>query len=160
MTSWDKIISLFFFKIQNCSEFFNYYNVSDGEAMQLAKQRATGYLIESVSRLMYQCSPDVDFFDYDAETEQFSFDLTSIEIDLLARLMLEMFLEKDISKLNVFTNVLSSQDLKYAFSGYGERNSFVAMFAKIQQDNAQAIDGYIARDRITGARKSVVYTEV
>lgn len=155
--SWGAVITLFLFKVQNCSEFFNYYNLTDGEAMELANKRAKGFLIEAVSRLTSQCTPDVDFHDYDTVSEKFGFELTKDEADLLARLMFEMFLEKDIAKLRVFTNTLSSQDLKYAFSGYGERNSFVGMFEKVQNDNKNLIDGYISKDRLTGARKSVNY---
>lgn len=155
--SWEPIINAFLFKVQSCSEFFNYYNVNDDEAMELARRRAVGYLVESISRLTSACSPDVDFYDYNAQIEEFGFEVTSEEIDILARLMLEMFLEKDIAKLRVGTNLFTSQDIKALFSGWNERKTFVDMFSKIQEDNKIIIDSYISKDRLTGKRKSVEY---
>jgi len=157
-SSWDDIFNSFYFKVQNCPEFFNYYNVCEEEAMDLAKERATGLLIESISRINFQCIPDVDFHDYDLSSEQFNFEVTDDEVDLFAELMFERFLAKDMAKLRVFPNILSSQDLKYAFSGANERTSFISMFSKLQEDNKALIKAYVSKDRLTGKRKFPEYS--
>lgn len=156
-SSWQPIIEAFIFNVQNCPEFFDYYNLTGKEAMDIAIRRSKGFLIESISRLTSQCTPDVDFHDYNLLLEQFNFEITTDEVALFASLMFEKLLEKDVAKLRVHTNILSSQDIKALFSGYGERNSFMSMFSKIQEDNKTLIDSYISKDRITGIRKSVSY---
>ena len=40
---------------------FKYYNISTEEAIELAKTRANGYLIEAVEKLTDNCTPDIDF---------------------------------------------------------------------------------------------------
>jgi hypothetical protein len=126
--------------------------------MELAQIRAKGYLVEAASRLASQCSPDVDFFNYYVDTEEFGFGLTNEEVDLLANIMFEMFLYKDVAKLRVNNQLLTSQDLKSAYGvGYMERRTFIDMFEKIRYNNNVLIDAYISKDRLTGKRKTIEY---
>lgn len=154
--SWEPFINSFLFKVQNSPEFFNYYNVPEDEAMALAIRRAKGYLMEAAARISLECSPDVDFMDYDELLETFGFEPTNEEVELLAWLMFEMFIAKDIAKLRVHTNLLTSQDLKNVYGvGYSERRSYMEMYTKLQADNNVLIDRYISKDRLTGKRKSI-----
>ena len=156
--SWDPPIDSFLFKVQNSPEFFNYYNVPEEEAMDLALQRARGYLVEAASRISFECSPDVDFMDIDADFGEFGFALTNEEVELLANLMFEMFIAKDIAKLRVHINLLTSQDLKNVYGvGYAERRSFMEMYDRLQQNNNVLIDRYASKDRLTGKRKTISF---
>ena len=156
--SSKSIIQRFLFKVQNNPDFFNYFNVEEDEAMELALRRTRGYLSEALSVLTLKCSPDVDFKSYDEELEEFPFDIVESEIELIATIMFELFLAKDIAKLRVHNNLLTSQDLKSVYGvGYAERRSFVEMYEKTQTWSDNLIDGYIARDRLTGKRKTIIY---
>ena len=158
LSSWEPIFQAFFFRVQNSPEFFNYYNVDEREAMELARIRSKGYLVEAIARITSQCSPDVDFLDYDEELEEFGFPVTKEEVDLIVSLMFEMFMQKDIVKLRVHNQLLTSQDLKSAYGvGYMERRTYDEMFEKIVLRNNTLIDSYISKDRLTGKRKSIDY---
>ena len=157
-SSWEPCISAFLFKVQNSPEFFSYYNMSDDEAMELAIKRAKGYLIEALSRFTLECSPDVDFLDYDPLLETFGFEMTNEEVSLLACLMFEEFIAKDVAKLRVVNKLLTSQDLKAIYGvPYAERKSFMEMYNTLYRNNNTLIDRYISKDRLTGRRKTIDY---
>ena len=79
-TLFEPIRNKFFRRIEKDRDFFLYYNISVEEAIQLATKQANGYLIEAVEKLTDNCSPDIDFMDYDEVLEQFNSDLTKKEI--------------------------------------------------------------------------------
>jgi len=154
--SWGPVVSAFLLKVQNSPEFFNYYNLSDEEALELAVQRARGYLTEAAARICFDCSPDVDFLDFDPVLESFGFSLTSEEAELLACLMFEKFLEKDVARLRVRVDLFTSQDIKNTYGvTANERRSFMEMYGSVRHNNDVLIDRYISKDRLTGKRKSI-----
>ena len=152
-TAYDKFYSVFFDKIQNNSEFFNYYNLTDAESLALAKQRASGYLKESIAKLTLKCTPDVNFSDCDDTLQVMNVDATDTEIDIIANLMFEMFLAKDIAKLTAFSPHFTASELKTVLSPANERTSFVSMYKMVQTNNIDMIDDYKGRDRLTGQLK-------
>lgn len=154
-TPYDKFYSVFFDKVEKNTEFFNYYNLNDEESLALAKQRAKGYLKEAIIKLTSKCTPDVNFRDYDDITEIVNVDATDGEIDLIANLMFEMFLAKDIAKLTAFSPHFTASELKTVLSPANERTSFVSMFKEVKKDNMDAIDDYQSRDRLTGKLKTL-----
>lgn len=79
MTTFAEIIERFFHLIEKDKKFFNYNNLTDIEAWELANERALSFLHESIARFEQECCPEVDFDDYDEETQTFNFDLTTIE---------------------------------------------------------------------------------
>ena len=101
-TSFEKIINKFFRKIEKDKDFFAYYNVTLTDAMELAKEQANGYLLEAIEKLTDECVPDVDFFNYDEELQEFGFKLTNKEIGLLTDLMREVYFERDFVTLKAF----------------------------------------------------------
>src|SRR5574344_671056 len=111
-TSFDTIFTVFFDKIENDSEFFNYYNLTNQEALELATSRAESYLKESIAKLTLKCTPDIDFTNINWETKIINEDLTFIEIDLLGNLMFEMYLHKDISRLKGLEVNFTPKDLQ------------------------------------------------
>ena len=154
-TSYEVFCSAFFDKIQNNKEFFNYYNLTDDESLELAKQRSKGYLKEAIVKLTLECTPDVNFIDYDDTAEVINVDATIAEIDIVANLMFEMFLQKDIAKLNAFSPHFTASELKSVLSPANERNTFLSMYKGVQSDNKDMIDNYKSRDRLTGKLKTL-----
>ena len=154
-TSFDIPYRAFFRKIEKDPNFFNYFNLTVDEALELAKDRANGYLIESIAKLTSFCTPTADFYNYDDSTQEFLFDLNPREIALLGSLMFEFYLEKDIGRLKVYVNHLTSQDVGIIFSPANERKEFINMYSKIQNDNIKQIKAYAARDRETGKLRKV-----
>jgi hypothetical protein len=154
-TSFDKPYDVFFKHIENDPDFFNYRNLSVTEALELAKLRADDYLKEAISLLTLKCTPDVDFNDYNDITKEFNFDLVPNEILILGSLMFEIYLERDISKVKIYSAHLTSQEIKTIFSPANERKTFLEMYTKIQLDNDKLITKYISKDRKTGKRKKI-----
>lgn len=159
MTLWEDIYKLFFGKIEKDADFFMYNNISLEQALEIAKTRAKFYLLESISKLTLDCTPDIDFNNYDENIEVFNVDLTDNEKDLLAELMREKYFEKDMSLLKAFQVKFTTKDLNIA-SPANERKTFIDMFDKICSSNKTRIKKYASRDRLTGKLKTIVYTEV
>lgn len=157
-TSFDKIIKKFFRKIEKDRDFFAYYNITLDEAMKLAKAQASGYLTEAVEKLTDECVPDVDFFDYDEEIQEFNFKLTNKEIGLLSDLMREVYFERDFVKLKAFKIAMTPSDLNQ-FSPATERRTFTDMVNGIKTENVGKISQYASIDRNTGKKKMINYSQ-
>jgi hypothetical protein len=152
-TSFDILYSKFFDKIQKNGEFFQYYNLTEYESLQLAKERAKGLFEEAIAMLTLDCTPDVNFLDYDTSTEMLNVDVTKNEVDIIASLMFEKFLEKDIAKLTAFSPHFTASELKAVLSPANERSTFVSKFNMVQNKNKDMVDNYKSRDRLTGKLK-------
>lgn len=157
-TSFDPIFTVFFDKIENDSEFFNYYNLTNEEALELATSRAESYLKESIVKLTLKCTPDINFNDVNWETKVLNEDLNLTEIDLLGNLMFEMYLHKDISRLKGLETNFTPKDLQ-VFSSSNSRKSFMDMYNEIKRDNLKLIADYASVDRLTGKKKTINYSE-
>lgn len=157
-TSFEKIIAKFFRKIEKDRDFFAYYNVDFSEAMSLAREQANGYLLEAVEKLTDECVPDVDFFDYDVELQEFNFVLTNKEIGLLTDLMREVYFERDFVTLKAFKIAMTPSDLNQ-FSPATERKTFTDMVNGIKSENIGKISQYSSVDRKTGKKKLINYSQ-
>lgn len=157
-TAYSVFYNKFFYKIEKDKDFFNYYRLSSDEAMILARERSKNYLKESLAKLTLESTNDVDFNDYDDILETVNIDCTNTEQDIIANLMFEMYLSRDIAKLNVFAVSFTPTDLK-VFSPAEERKSFVNMYDSVVLKNTNMIDAYNSRDRLTGKRKIIDYTK-
>lgn len=155
-TLFETIRKRFYKRIENDGDFFAYYNISVDEAIDLAENRANGYLIDAIDRLTNTCTPDVDFYDYD--DIMFNFELTNKEIGLLAGLMYEIYFDRDLVLLKAFKIAMTPSDLNQ-FSPATERKTFTDMVNKIKLDNDNNIDHYIAVDRLTGKPKMINHSK-
>ena len=72
-TSFDLFYTRFFNKVEKDADFFDYYNHTEEESMEIAKQRAENYLIEAVDELKTKCETTVNFYDMDMENKCFNF---------------------------------------------------------------------------------------
>lgn len=157
-TLFEPIRNRFYRRIENDRSFFKYYNISTEEAIELAKTRANGYLIEAVEKLTDNCTPDIDFFNYDEGLETFNVELTRKEQGLLADLMYEVYFDRDLVLLKAFKIAMTPSDLNQ-FSPAVERKTFTEMVDWIKQDNRKKIDHYNSVDRITGERKTIDHSK-
>ena len=158
MTSYEQLYVPFFNRIEEDAKFFSYYNLSAKEALEIAQKRAKNYLNEAVSILKRNCTLDFDLV-LDDEVEMISEDLTSDEINLLADLMYEVYISRDIATLKSMVNALTSTDLKMLHSPANERKTFMDMYNTLKYNNEVAMSQYNGRDRKTGKHKVINYSQ-
>jgi hypothetical protein len=156
-TPFSKVYTKFLDKVEKDNDFFNYYNLSKEESMAIAIERSKAFLEESVADLTLKCTPDIDFNDYDEIIGEFKEDLTRNEINLLACLMFEKYVSRDTALLKTFILNFTPSDIQ-VFSPANERKSFLSMYSKLQLDNNVMIDNYISKDRLTGKKKGIQYS--
>ena len=153
-TSFEKPIDRFFYRIEEDREFFQYFNLDDDQAMQLARRRASHYLMDAIDRMMLDGMPDVNFTDYDETVAEFNIYLTTREIFILASLMYEYYLEKDIAKIKTYSVNYTHADLK-VFDPSNARTSFMEIYNGVKMQNEKLLDSYRNTDRLTGAFKGI-----
>lgn len=162
-TPCDLVYNAFFDMIEEDRDFFNYYEATDEESYMLALQRAKSLLREAVTRVQMECDTDIDFTDTYSEGEGrkqedfFTADLTLAEIDLLANLMFEGYLKRDMAKLRAFQHQYTPSDLQ-VFSPATDRKTFMEMYDTVVQENKVRLDRYARKDRVTGKSRRIDYT--
>lgn len=158
-TPWSDVYDSFFDLIEEDSTFFNYYNATDEESFNLACERAHSLLNGAIQRMYRECELEPDFF-LSSEDENgklvFETDLTSIEIDLLANLMFEAYLKRDVAKLRAFSQQYTPTDLQ-VFSPANDRKTFMEMYSVVCEENKTALDRYKSKNRETGATRGIDY---
>lgn len=157
-TSFMVPINRFFRRIEEDREFFDYYQLSGDEAMNLATTRARNYLRDAIDRVMLDGKPDIDFTDVDDAAYEFHEDLTSKEIYLLASLMYEYYMGKDIARIKTFSTNYTAKELN-VFSPSEARTSFNSLYRDVCAKNEVLLDTYRNTDRLTGAYKGISYAD-
>ena len=148
-TQFSVPIEYFFRRVEEDRKFFNYFQLSDADAMALATNRATQYLYESCTRIVFECPDKATYFDYDANNNTFSGDLTQREILLLSSIMYEMYLNRDIAKLKCWNVNFTPTDLR-VFDPSNARKTFLSMYNTVVAENDHLMDVYRNSDRETG----------
>ena len=156
-TSFDEFYSRFYDKVENDPDFFDYYNHTSDESMEIAQERAKSYLKEAIDIFTLKCTPTVNFFDIDTENSCFNFECTSREIEIITRIMYSIYLERDISKLKPLINSLTATDIKSLFSPANDRKTFESLINWYKNKTDILISNYAARDRLTNKRKTIGY---
>lgn len=162
MVSFETLYEAFFDKIEKDKDFFNYNNVSVNEALNIAKTRSNRYLKEALSTISLKCTPDKcgkNFIDFNDETKTLNYDLTYIELDIIASVMYEKYLFREFSKLKAQANRFTTKDFN-VFSPANERNSFNEMFKTIQRGNEVLIDNYKSINHSTGNALTIDYSDI
>lgn len=162
MIKFEKLYEAFFDKIEKDKDFFNYNNVSVEEAMYIAKTRSERYLYEALSAISLKCTPDKcgkDFMDFNDDTKVINYDLTYIELDMIASMMYEKYLFREFSKLKAQANRFTTKDFN-VFSPANERNSFTAMYELIKKENQIFIDNYNSINHSTGNMLTLDYSNI
>lgn len=148
-TQFSVPIEYFFRRVEEDRKFFNYFQLTDDEAMDIAVNRATHYLYESCTRIVFECPDKADYFAYDVEEKAFTGDLTQREILLLSSLMYEMYLNRDIAKLKCWNVNFTPTDLR-VFDPSNARKTFLSMYNTVVNENDHLMDVYRNSDRDTG----------
>ena len=158
-TDFSTILNRFYNRIEKDEKFFNYYNIDVNEAIQIATQRATNYLIESLDDLSMVGNLQVDFSDYDEEIQEINFKLLPKEINLIVEMMFLKYMKRDEALLHAMEINFTPSDLS-VFSPANERNSYRNFIIELTDAIEIKIDDYKNRDRFTNALKQTInYSE-
>lgn len=158
MTSFEDVYEAFFSKMEADAHFFDYFDLSEKQAMALAKERALSYLKESIAVIMRRCGAEAgeDFINADFEMEEFSADLDVNQIDLLASLMFEMNYKREYSKVKAFGMQFVPTSLQ-AFSPANDRKTLQETMNRIHEENLTMLDNYMSMEPGTYAAKTINY---
>jgi hypothetical protein len=162
MVEFETLYEAFFDKIEKDKDFFSYNNVPIAFALDIAKMRSERYLKEALSAISLKCTPDKcgkSFIDFDDKNKILNYDLSYIELDIIASMMYEKYLFREFSKLKAQANRFTTKDLN-VFSPANERNSFSAMYQMIVQANEIMIDNYNSIDHTTGNTLTLNYSNI
>ena len=154
-TDFDDILNRFYNRIEKDEDFFNYYNIDISEATNIAEQRATNYLIESLDDLSMVSNLQVDFSDYDEEIGEINFKLLPKEKNLLAEMMFLKYMKRDETLLHAMEINFTPSDLS-VFSPANERTSYRNFINDLTNKVELKIDDYKNRDRMTNALKQTI----
>ena len=158
-TDFSTILNRFYNRIEKDEKFFNYYNIDVNEAIQIATQRATNYLIESLDDLSMVGNLQVDFSDYDEEIQEINFKLLPKEINLIVEMMFLKYMKRDEALLHAMEINFTPSDLS-VFSPANERTSYRNFIIELTDAIEIKIDDYKNRDRFTNALKQTInYSE-
>lgn len=158
-TDFSTILNRFYNRIEKDEKFFNYYNIDVNEAIQIATQRATNYLIESLDDLSMVGNLQVDFSDYDEEIQEINFKLLPKEINLIVEMMFLKYMKRDEALLHAMEINFTPSDLS-VFSPANERTSYRNFIRELTDAIEIKIDDYKNRDRFTNALKQTInYSE-
>ena len=154
-TSFEYICNRFYNRIEKDEKFFNYYNISVSEAIDIAHQRAKNYLVESLDELSSIGDLQVDFSDYDEEIEIINFKLYPKEVKLIVEMMFLTYMKRDETLLHAMEINFTPSDLT-VFSSANERTSYRGFIKELSDSVDEKIDDYKNRDRKTGKLKQTI----
>ena len=158
-TPFDDINVIFYDFVEKDHDFFDYYDLSPVEAMNLAEARADSCLTQAATKLSIENETDVNFADYDATDRVFSADFTQEEKYLLARLQYQQYLYRDFATLRAQSTLFTTAE-QTVFSPANERKTFVAMYQLLCDENRNLVNAYLWKDRLSRGRKSLTYEEL
>lgn len=158
-TSMMEPINRFLRRVEEDRDFFQYFMLSDEEALSLARHRARNYLEDAIDRMMIDGRPTVDMTDIDEDTFSFNIDLTRSEVFILASLMYEFYLAKDISRIKTQSVNYTGSELK-VFDPSNARSTFLKLYENVQAQNEMYLDTYRNTDRNTGGFIAINTTSV
>ena len=113
-------------------------------------------LRDAAIRIQMECDTDIDFTDTYTEGEGRK-EKEYFTADLLANLMYEGYLKRDVSKLRAFQHQYTPSDLQ-VFSPANDRKTFMSMYNTVVEENKVKLDRYMRKDRRTGQQKTIDYT--
>lgn len=140
-TPYSVPIEKFFRRIESDRNFFNYLNLTDEQAMALAELRAIGYLGEACSRILLDAPHKADFANRDDELKTFGFNLSDREVFLVASVMYEYYMSRDVAKLKCLSRDYTSTDLR-VFDPSAARRSFKELYDGVCDQNSLLIETY------------------
>lgn len=144
-TTKQTIKEVFYSKIEQDESFFEYYNLTPSEAIELANKRADNLLRDAVSYFKsHDRDSGLDFTEN--EDGDYEEDFTDVEIDLLAEIMNLLLFRKDYNRLKNLEVNFTPSDLK-VFSPSESRRTFLDMYLTLKGEIDSKIRRYCDRDR-------------
>jgi len=156
-TSFSVPIDAFLRRVEKDRDYFRYFELTDEDAMALAESRANVYLHEAAARMMIDGKPTVDLLDMDDDLELFNIDLTSQEVFIIAWIMFEMYMSRDIAQIKLQNVNFTPTELR-VFSPNDARTTFQSLYESVCQKNIDFLDTYKNTDRLTGEYRGITYS--
>lgn len=150
MTPYENVTDKFIRKIKQDKEYFCVNGVTEEQLLEIINRRSVELLDDSVNELqpMISIAQDVDFLDKDDDMEEFNFNLTRIEEDLISDMMVIKYFDEALVKLKAMQKYLGD-DIK-VFSPANERKTFKEMVEFKRQLFNNKLGNYNTRNRETG----------
>lgn len=150
MTPYENVTDKFIRKIKQDKEYFCVNGVTEEQLLEIINRRSVELLDDSVNELqpMISIAQDVDFLDKDDDMEEFNFNLTRIEEDLISDMMVVKYFDEALVKLKAMQKYLGD-DIK-VFSPANERKTFKEMVEFKRQLFNNKLGNYNTRNRETG----------
>mgnify|MGYP007025974474 CR=1 FL=1 len=150
MTPYENVTDKFIRKIKQDKEYFCVNGVTEEHLLEIINRRSVELLDDSVNELqpMISIAQDVDFLDKDDDMEEFNFNLTRIEEDLISDMMVVKYFDEALVKLKAMQKYLGD-DIK-VFSPANERKTFKEMVEFKRQLFNNKLGNYNTRNRETG----------
>lgn len=157
------VINAFLLRVELDRKFFNYRDVDEDDGLEVAKFRARNFLIEACGRMMLEAMPSINFtpttivVGEDGEDKPvlgWDTDLTAGEIFLLASLMCEQYMARDIAHLKTLNVNFTGTELR-VFDPSNARKTFLTMYESVKARNDYLLDVYKNSDRLTGRYSAI-----
>ncbi|WP_195618574.1 hypothetical protein [Clostridium paraputrificum] len=151
MTPYENIIDRFIRKIKQDKEYFCVNGVTEEQLVQIVNKRSIELLDDAVSEIqpMISVAQKVDFLNKDDDMEEFNFELTKLEEDLISDMMVVKYFDEALVKLKAMQKYLGD-DIK-VFSPANERKTFKEMVEFKRQLFEVKLANYNTRNRLTGS---------
>lgn len=152
MTSYENIYKRFFRKIKQDVDYFSISGLTENELEEIVNERSLELLDDAINEIqpLVAINQKVDFLDKNDMFEQFNFELTSVEEDILSDMMYIKYLDEESVRLKTIQKFIGTNSMK-VFSPASERNSFMNMVEYKREMILNKMQNYNTRNRITGA---------
>lgn len=160
-TPIETLVELFLNRIEKDRDFFQYFNLSESEAIMIARKRSDAYLNEALQRMITEGKPSVDFTSIEGDCcddRYFTFDLTPSELYLIPSLMYESYLSRDVAYLKTLSVNYTATDLR-VFDPSNARSTFMSMYQFVHDQNSALLDRYRNTDRNTNEYIGIDYAQ-
>ena len=148
-TSYSEIIDAFLMRVELDRKYFHYRDVDAEDGLKVARFRAFMFLSEACGRLMLEGMPGMSFVVEGDENGAFAFDVTAGEKYLLASLMYEQYMARDIAHLKTMNVNFTGTELRI-FDPSNARKTFLSLYEEVRAQNDYLLDVYKNSDRLTG----------
>lgn len=156
---YEELYELFFDRIINDKKFF-IPDIPQEELEEMAMKRAKSLMMEAIAILLNDGKLDIteiDFNNRDDMMEMFNFELTIVEKQLIADIMLECYIGKDLVTLtDLKTMYFTDKDLKM-YSPSEAKKVLISSYNELRLTNREKINNYKSRGRLTYRYKPFSY---
>ena len=163
-TPYKKVADRFLDKIKNDKKFFTYKGLTEEEIKEVVTKRTNYLLDNAVIELEFKKNPlhNISFIDKNDDLNEFNFNLTLLEEDLISDLMVAKYYEEQLAGVNKRAEFVGEQG-KTLFSLSSDRKTLIDLVAFVYNSFNVKLDEYNGRDRLTNSNIYMneygVYTE-